>query len=104
MKQQNNIYFVFHHDKCFQLICSTKELLRLKTQTENWTICTYCLNFCASETFSLPKNSGLEHLAYEDRLGRAGAPQPREEKTLGRLDSGLSVLGGGLEESCGETF
>jgi len=32
---------------------------------------------------------GMEHLSYEDSL-RSGAVQPREEKAVGRSDSGLS--------------
>lgn len=64
MKQQTNIYFDFCHVKCFQLNQSTKELLRLKTQTENWAMRTYYLNFCAAET-SLSKKCGLEHLPFE---------------------------------------
>jgi len=42
---------------------------------------------------------GMEHLSYEEKLGRVGAVQPGEEKVPGRPHSSLPVLEGGLPES-----
>lgn len=53
----------------------------------------FCLDKIIAVTLMI---RGLKYLSYEERLERAGAVQPKEEKAPGGPHCGFLVLKGGL--------